>query len=243
MLNEDGLAAFSDFLRNARNGGAPRPVPEALLTNAMTSSEIPDAPDLELLPAQITRYELAQYLDERFREVDPKLIEGDRGLGDRGFWGAVALRYFELLTPGFRAGKAPFAENCYIPETRSSMAGLRFFRHRIAGVVRVYKRFGTDSEPLLLTPPGEQSSLYVTITDSVFYTETRCLVEAINLLYFDARNRRLRRGYDAADEPGTLRRLLAVLDQLDLTYDLLGLDGKTLLRQLPEEFDVWKKRQ
>ena len=62
----------------------------------------------------------------------------------------------------------------------------------------------------------------------------------MNLLYFDRRNRQLKRDWNGKDEPGSLPRLLAVVDQFDLTYDLIGINGETLLAQLPEEFDTWK---
>jgi hypothetical protein len=32
-----------------------------------------------------------------------------------------------------------------------------------------------------------------------------------------------------------------VVDQLDLTYDLLAIDGEALVSRLPPEFDQWRK--
>lgn len=45
----------------------------------------------------------------------------------------------------------------------------------------------------------------------------------------------------AAVSPGSLRRFIAVLSQLDLTYDLFGVSGKDIVSILPPEFDQWRK--
>ena len=44
----------------------------------------------------------------------------------------------------------------------------------------------------------------------------------------------------AAEHPGTLRRFVRVLQQLDLTYDIYGMSGKTIVDLLPPEFDAWR---
>ena len=242
-LNEVGLGYFREFLREAReNGACPPKVPEYWIESPLTSQEVVGMPELETFPHQISGYELARYLHDQFKGLDPAVIEGAKGLGDPGFWGAVALFYFDLITPGYGAGlEKPKADDCFIPQTDITVG--RYFRHRVAGPYRLYKLRGKLSEPLLLLPVGKQSTLYSKITDSVFYTETPCVIEAVNLLYFDARNRRLKRNWNAKDEPGALTRLLAVVDQLDLTYDLLGISGEALVKRLPKEFDLWRPRE
>jgi hypothetical protein len=243
-LNEDGVRRFREFLKEAREfSDRPVSVPEILLTLPQTSEEIDDGPELEELPFHFSGYDLARYLHGQFGRLDQSVVEGKDGLGDAGFWAAVALTYFDLLTPGYRSGSGiPKADNCYIPEIGTTMAGVRYFRHRVAGPYRLFRQYGELCQPLLLSPASEQSVLYVKITDSNFYTETRALIEAVNLLYFDAHNRRLIRDWKAKDKPGTFPRLLTLVDQLDLTYDLLALDGPALLECLPQEFDAWKER-
>jgi len=241
-LSEQGLKTFREFLADAR-GSVLRPpdAPKMLLALATTSEEIAHAPELDPFFHPRTNYELAIHLHAQFVGIDASVVEGSDGRGDPGFWGAVALFYFDLLTPGYPLSQKELkADNCYIPGSVSEIQLGRYFRHRIAGPYRLYKLYGEHSEPFLLSPPGEQNALYNKITDTAFYTETRCIVEAINLLYFDARKRDLKPGWNAKDGLGTLPRLLAVVDQFDLTYDLLGIEGKTLLEQLPEEFDPWR---
>ncbi|GAB4476624.1 MAG: hypothetical protein OHK0044_22590 [Burkholderiaceae bacterium] len=47
-------------------------------------------------------------------------------------------------------------------------------------------------------------------------------------------------GASAIDRPGSVRRFVRVLQQLDLTYDIHGMSGKAIVDLLPPEFDVWK---
>ena len=42
--------------------------------------------------------------------------------------------------------------------------------------------------------------------------------------------------------PGTLRRFVHVLQQLDVTYDVYGMSGRAILDLLPSEFDAWRER-
>ena len=244
-LTTEGVASFREFLAEARLGGVRPPVvPTLLLTLAGTSEEISDSPELEALPAGTSGYELARYLNEQFEQLarsDSSVIEGVDGFGDPGFWAAVALFYFDLISPGYRSGREkPKADNCYISESATALgAGVRYFRHRMAGPYRLYKLHGRLSEPLLLSPADAHSALYNKITDSGFFTATRCIVEAVNALYFDARRHRLKRDWNATNKPGALPRLLAIVNQLDLTYDMLGLSGEALIAQLPEEFEEW----
>ena len=243
-LNERGLQTFREFLQEARHGAtAVRSVPISLMTWPVTSEEIVGAPELDAPPTLINRFELASYLHEALANVDTAIIEGRDGGGDPGFWAALSLFYFETLTPGYEEnGNRILADNCYIPEVESALAGVRYFRHRLAGAYRLFNLYGDLCRPLLLSSPGVQNGLYTEITDSVFYTETRCVVEAVNLLYYDHASQRLKFGWNSKEKPGALPRLLAVIDQLDLTYDLQGIGGARLLRQLPREFDAWCSR-
>jgi hypothetical protein len=68
----------------------------------------------------------------------------------------------------------------------------------------------------------------------------RAIVEAATQLYFDLQNERPKRGAASTKrKPGTLRRFVDLMRQLDLTYDLYSLDHNELLKLLPKEFDLW----
>jgi hypothetical protein len=68
----------------------------------------------------------------------------------------------------------------------------------------------------------------------------RGLIEAINLLYWNVRAHRPKRGATTESRPGNLRRLVAVVQQFDFNYDLYGMTAAELIALLPDEFDPWK---
>lgn len=236
-LNDEGLRVFREFLQDVRiDTSKMSAIPEMLITLSATSEEIEGAPDLKKFSHPARSFELTGYLHEKLSGLDRAVIEGADGRGDAGFWAAISLFYFDLL---FEGSQKILTDNCYIPELGTTMEGVRFFRHRIAGSFRLFHQYNELSEPFLLSSAGVQSDLYRRVTDSVFYTESRCIVEAINLLYFDSYHKKLKDGWNSKNKPGALSRLLAVADQFDLTYDLQGISGERLVAQLPQEFDDW----
>ncbi len=67
------------------------------------------------------------------------------------------------------------------------------------------------------------------------------VVPLILRLYTDGEKTHVGFG-DQKGRPGNLRRLPAALDQLELTYDVYGMDPDALLEILPEPFHAWAAR-
>ena len=102
-LNELGLKRFREFLEEARTGGSrAKNAPLILLELPMTSEDIIGAPELKSFTHAVSSFELAGYLHGQFAQLDAAVIEGTDGYGDPGFWAAVSLFYFDLLSPGYR---------------------------------------------------------------------------------------------------------------------------------------------
>lgn len=71
----------------------------------------------------------------------------------------------------------------------------------------------------------------------------RSLIEAVDRLYFDPASEeggRPKRGALTRTRPGNVRRLVAVSDQFDLTYDMYAMSCQQILDLLPAEFDKWR---
>jgi hypothetical protein len=61
------------------------------------------------------------------------------------------------------------------------------------------------------------------------------------LLYLDTKKDRPKRGAASTKrKPGTLRRFVDLIQQLDLTYDLYSMQPTEILGLLPAEFDGWR---
>ena len=67
------------------------------------------------------------------------------------------------------------------------------------------------------------------------------VLDAARMLYLDAKHGRPKTGAQGSiNQPGTVRRFVRVLQQLDVTYDIYGLSGRQIVELLPPEFDVWQ---
>lgn len=62
----------------------------------------------------------------------------------------------------------------------------------------------------------------------------------MDLLYWDPKRRRPKRAATTTTNPGNLRPLITVVQQLDFNYDLYGMRAEEILRLLPGEFDGWR---
>ena len=72
--------------------------------------------------------------------------------------------------------------------------------------------------------------------------QNRAVVALANTLYFDAGTDRPKRGSgNTKNTPGSLRRLLRVLDQYERTCDLYSKNVDEIYDWLPSEFDGWKR--
>ena len=71
----------------------------------------------------------------------------------------------------------------------------------------------------------------------------RAIVEAVQKLYYDATKGTFRKGTAGRNRPGTVDRLVAVVQQLECTFDLHTMSGGRIMGMLPPEFDKWKAAQ
>jgi len=68
----------------------------------------------------------------------------------------------------------------------------------------------------------------------------RSIVELATKLYYDPKLKTTRRGAGGKGA-GSPRRLVAVLNQFDLTWDLYATTTPTLMKMLPKEFEKFAK--
>ena len=96
---------------------------------------------------------------------------------------------------------------------------------------------------LLSGPVHLESAIYHEITSRQDFIANRGVIEATLELYMDRKRRGPKQGSQQAQAaPGSVRRFVRVLQQLDVNYDVYGMSGKDIVSLLPSEFDVWLKR-
>lgn len=232
-LNANGIAEFRKFLAQIRAGAEFQQSPAVLYVDS-TSERLPKEIRIESKRFK-RKFDATQYLHEMLAPLDAPSLMLDHGL-----WSWLALFYFDQLSPVGADGKRrPREDYHYIP----SSAGFRSDRHLLSGPYKLYAMHGERAR-LLLHPPVHQHGQFV--YDLGWRNElvrNRGLIEAIDLLYWNPRTRRPKRGATTASNAGNLRRFIAVIQQLDFNYDLFGMTGPEIVALLPDEFAAWVPKQ
>ncbi len=229
-LNERGIQEFRGYLQQIRDGAEFRANPAILYLDDY-SQRLPRT--IEIEPRLFTnKYDAGQYLAQIFTDLPTGATS------DPGLWSWLALYYFDQLSPVNAEGnRRPREDYHYIPSDES---GWLRDRHLLAGPYKLFTLHREHSR-LLLHPPVHQHGAFVyDLGHRRDLITNRGLIEAIDLLYWDAKRQRPKRGASTRTTPGNLRRLITVVQQLDFNYDLYGMQAEEILRLLPEEFDGWK---
>ncbi len=231
-LNHRGIAAFREHLKAIRAGSEFQSSPAILYADEWSSAV---QPRIDVAPRKFAnKLDAAVYLTNVLRPVESQSL-----IADAGLWSWLALFYFDQLSPVGTDGKRrPREDYHYIPGDRRWL----YERHLLAGPWRLYRLHG-DRARVLLHPRVHQHGEF--IYDLGYRRDlitNRGLVEAIDLLYWNPRTKRPKTGATTRSRPGNLRRLIAVLQQFELNYDLYGMRAAEILALLPHEFDAWTPR-
>jgi hypothetical protein len=223
-LNDAGRAQFRAFLAAVRNDPA-TPPPLELLQDESTSA--PVRWQIEVEPGLFaSRLEVARYLQERFQAANALNVDRAAGL-----WSWLALFYFDVLCPELRGRRSPGEEARYILDTR------RYFRHLLAAPWSIYKAYAADPAQamIVLCQPVHRPGRYCDhLAARKELLTSPAVVGAATRLYYDAgTGKPKRRGHSS--QPGNFARFLAVVGQLDVTFDLYSLTAEALLWRLPAE--------
>ena len=229
-LNARGIAAFRDYLASIRAGTEFQSSPALLYVDDYSSAI---RPRVEIEPRRFrSKLEAAKYLTAVLEPVETPAI-----IGDSALWAWLALFYFDQLAPIRADGKRrPREDYHYIPSDQ------RPERHLLAGAYKLYKMHGEHAR-VLLHPNVHQHGRF--IFDLDFRRDlltNRGLIEVVDRLYWNPRTKKPMRGAASDDRPGSLRRLIAVVQQFEFNYDLYGMSATEIMGLLPAEFEVWRRQ-
>jgi len=233
-LNRLGIGRLRGYLMQLRSGAASAP-PTEWLDDSALSNELPV--EIELGESRFgNRFNVGLFLNELLSPLGAEVTDRDVGL-----WAWLSLALFDQVCPLDQEGRRqPGRDYRHIPDF--SYRGR--YRHLLFGPYQVYRRHGVHSILLLSGPVESESGLYHEITSRQDLIANRGVIEAALMLYFDLKRRRPKTGAQGSlHQPGTVRRFVRVLQQLDVTYDIYGLSGRQILELLPEEFDVFQPRR
>lgn len=229
-LTPAGLEKFRAYLARIRAGEREAP-PVALLEDPQTSTALSAEATLERERFAM-RWSVGEYLWRRLAPLPPEEVEGNRGL-----WAWLSLYYFDQVCPPRAEGaRRPGLDYRHVPDF-----SFRYrYRHLLYGPYAVYRRHRGHAILVLSGPLHVEQQVYQEITSRTDLIASRGVLEALNALYLERARGLPRRGAQSNAAPGTVRRFVRVLQQLDLTYDVYGMPGQAILELLPPEFDGWR---
>jgi hypothetical protein len=229
-LNERGIEAFASHLASIRAGSSFESNPALLYVDEYSTAV---TPRIEISARKFrNKLEAARYLADVLQPIESPSLAADAGL-----WSWLALFYFDQLSPVGSDGKRRPRENYhYIP----SLQRRGHERHLLSGPYRLYRMHGVRSRVLLHPAVHQHGSFLYDLGYRRDLITNRGLITAIDQLYWNEKTRRPKRGATTPSRPGNLRRLIAVIEQLEFNYDLFGMNAAEILALLPSEFEAWK---
>lgn len=229
-LSEQGLDAFENHIQELANG-AKLDTPTHLLTDTRYSDGI----DVDCEVAQRsfeTRFELGQYLSDALKETPPRAI-----MGDTGFWSWLALYWFDQLCPPLASGaRKPSKPYNYILSRNYNHRP----RHAVYTTWMLVNQYGDSAFFLLSKRLHERGELIEQLAARQYLISCRGVIETAKELYYDPERKTFRRGAASQKRQGNIRRYVAYLQQLDLTYDLGTIASDALLKMLPDEYSTFR---
>jgi len=177
-----------------------------------------------------TRRAAAEYLDSRLDPVRGKIAE------DFSAWSWLGMFHFMDIVDSSRHGRVSPQDATFVVDL-SSRGRQKRYRHYLWGAWRLWLQHrGQERVSFLLDEPlTSWSDLDERVFGNLRVFNSVGVVPLILRLY--TRGPVLKRGYKGS--PGGLRHLVRVLEQLELTHDVYGMEADALIRILPEPFHRW----
>lgn len=227
-LNAIGIERFSQWLDLLRGDGSLDP-PLGLLDDPDCTEAI--GVDVEL-DAEVfsSRFEAAAKLYATFSAAGLTGIEQDRGM-----WAWLSLFYIDSTCPFVKGRRQPGAQARHIPEPHNFQ---RYYRHLLAGPYRIFRAYRDRPETamsLLCQPVHKPGDVVEQIAARQERVTNGGVVGLATRLYVDPDKRQLKRGAGGKGA-GSVRRLIDLVDQFELTWDIVLVQPSELASMLPKEF-------
>ena len=242
-LTPAGIRTARDYLAALRDGRQ-IPIPEALFTDPQYANPVEPTTLVEQRSFE-SRRDAAMYLTRRLDSIGPQKV-----LRNAYLWSWLGMFFFEKVVRkdtygNFLIGRDPDSAYIIDPESQGGeWSGKRQYAHRLMMCYEIWKQHGLDAWYLLDEPVNSLTQFTLRLVSGERIFRATGIVPLAILLYVDPGTRKLRSGSLGTDRasapPGSLPRLLEVLEQLSMTYDVYGLKAERMLELLPPEFDRYR---
>lgn len=250
QLTQEGIDAFRDYIDATRRGENRGPIPSHLLYGSPCSESLSQQVEIEQRQF-ITKYEAAVYFSRVFKNLDQEEISYNAGL-----WSWLGLYYLDELSRSnangtrqlkdsdryilaVELGTIQWGQHRHLLAAPFSVS--RQHRHLLATPFSVYKRHGEDARMLLKGSVASKPELTSQIVERQQFSRSQGFIQLVNGLYYDG-NGNTKSGSLARTKPGSLFRLFAVFQQLEVNYDIFNMTRDQMMKLLPPEFDEWLEK-
>lgn len=232
-LTSEGVAQFCSYLDQLESEPG-RLVPVHLLEDAAFSEPVGTAVEVQKGPFG-SRYAAARYLDSMLRDTGVKDVDRDVGM-----WAWLTLLYFDEICPKDRSGaRKPKERARYVPEPENYK---RYYRHALLGAFLAFRAHRDEPRramALLFQPLHIIDDIIAQLAAYQEIISNKSLIQLATELYLDPVSGEPKAGARSKGA-GSPRRLTAVLDQFDVTWDLYAMSLAEFWAVLPKEFDRFR---
>jgi hypothetical protein len=230
-FNEEGLNAFGEILTQLRAGVQVKISPELLFDDSK-SEELENRIKIEKVD-YVNKSELVKYLVEKLQLKKNKSLYFDKGM-----WTWLSAFYFDNICLGDKTGSRKVNESAfYVLNDPKNYT--KYYRHLLAYPCRVYSEIGESAKIFLngtFAKRGEITEQFGAYQEIAL---NKGIIDAANILYWDDVAGNIKKGA-AGKNGGSARRLVRIIRQYQMTYDLNSMKGQEIVNMLPAEFNHWR---
>lgn len=236
ILNEPGVGLVREFMLRLKAEPSAWPPPD-ILTDTRYTTPAPGGASVE--PRSFSsKLEFGRYIAEALNgRVPERTLRTSIGL-----WVWITLFYLEHACPADGNGRRKVLSlEKYIPS--SGHISTNPDKHLLFFPWKMITLHGEDAAWLLSSALREDTKVVRELANSYRRNVSTEFVRLARSLYFDEERGKVRTGA-TTNRAGSLRRLDRVVSQLDLTYDVFGMEAPGLAGLLPRrEFGRWLREE
>jgi len=233
-FNEEGLIEFERIVSEIRIGNL-KEIPESLVYSNQYSEESFPIVRIEKVTFK-NKNELVPYLVTQLNLRSNKHYYFDRGL-----WTWLTAFYFDNICPFSGNNIRKVNESAfYILNDPKNYT--KYYRHLLAYPCRLYSELGDSAKIFLIGTFQKRGEITEQFGAYQEIALNKGIIDAAGILYWNVKSNNVVRGA-AGKGPGSARRLMRIIRQYQMTYDLNSMDGKAIVEMLPSEFDKWRENR
>jgi hypothetical protein len=234
IFNEEGLNEFERIISEIRNGSL-KAIPETFLFEEKFSDVHEPIVNIERVEYK-NKKELVPFLVNQLNLRNNKHLYFDKGL-----WTWLAAFYFSNICPSDGNGKRKVNEAAFYV-LKDPKNYTKYYRHLLAYPCRIYSELGDSAKIFLISTFQKRGEITEQFGAYQEIALNKGILDAANILYWDESSGNLKRGA-AGKSGGSARRLVRIIRQYQMTYDLNSMNGNQIVEMLPTEFLKWNESE